>query len=327
MSILDEVSHVQAELLSYSPVQKQAGGNVHVLCPFHDENTPSCSVNLDRGAKVPVGTFYCYGCGEKGTWNKFATKTSLKQLKDYQHFNGDTGDTASKMKDRRSEVTGVQNLTIERLFNEVGNEVIPWPKEVPWRNYSGKLIRRIGGYCFNDKYRDELMLVFPVYINNRYRGGVRAFMDKQENGLSYLTLKGNWVASYGLLGYDYVMDRDLWGCKSLVLVEGPRDWLRLIKNKIPSCAMLGALLMDDKKMALLVSMGIKTLYVLPDNDHAGSSMAKRVKKFADAAGLRCKHLKLPREKDDKGKLIKLDPDNAPQSIINEIKKIAYKKGS
>jgi hypothetical protein len=45
------------------------GGRKHgmtraVRCPFHEERTPSCS--LDELA----GTFLCFGCGRKGTFTE-----------------------------------------------------------------------------------------------------------------------------------------------------------------------------------------------------------------------------------------------------------------
>ena len=322
-TVVDDLTHVLEELDSYGGRTKQIGSNVHVICPFHDERTPSCSVNLSREADVPIGAFYCFGCGTYGGWNKFAEKTGLKQVKKWQCFESDASGGAIRFSKKAIDLMGANNMSIQRLFDEIGNAVIPWPKDRKWRSYSGKLISRIGGYCFNDNQRDELMLVLPVYTNGRYRGGVRAFFEKQDNGLSYLTTKGDWVKSYGLLGYDYMLKKNLWGCKAIVLVEGPRDWLRLVKNKIPACGILGANMFDAKKLQLLIAFGIRKLFVLPDNDTAGKKMATTVEAFAKEAGIPCEYLKLPRKKGADGKVIKMDPDNAPDSIINEVKKLVY----
>ncbi|AGS82035.1 DNA primase [Pseudomonas phage PaBG] len=321
--IVDDLTHVLEELQEYGGRTKQMGSNVHVLCPFHGEKTPSCSINLSREADVPIGAFFCFGCGEKGAWNKFANQTGLKKLKKWQQFESNTDGGKLRFSKRQIELMGANNMSIQRLFDEVGNAVIPWPPERKWRSYSGKLISRIGGYCYNDDHRDELMLVFPVYTNGRYRGGVRAFFEKQDNGLSYLTTKGDWVKSYGLLGYDYMMKKDLWGCKSIVLVEGPRDWLRLVKNKIPSCGILGSNMFDAKKLQLLVALGIKKIFVMPDNDRAGKKMANLVKGFAKEFGIDCEYLKLPRPINEKGEVVKLDPDNCDQKIIDKVKELVY----
>ncbi len=53
--------------------------NFAVICPFHTEKTPSCSIN-------PIeGTFHCYGCGAQGfTGNadSLFTDTKLTDTKD-----------------------------------------------------------------------------------------------------------------------------------------------------------------------------------------------------------------------------------------------------
>ncbi|MNV20905.1 DNA primase [compost metagenome] len=322
--IMDDLTVVLEELDTYGGKTKQMSGAVHVQCPFHEENSPSCSINLSREQDVPIGTFYCFGCQQSGSWNKFAEKTGLKIVKKWQAFESDAAGQAARFRKKAIEMMGQNNLSIQRLFDEVGNAVIKWPKERAWRSYSGKLVHRVGGYCYDDRQRDELMLVLPVYTNGRYRGGVRAFFEKQKNGLSYLTTKGDWVKSYGLLGYDYMRKKDMYDAKALVLVEGPRDWLRLIKNKIPCMAILGSGMFDEKKMQLLIALGIRKLFVLPDNDTAGKSMALRVKRYSEEAGVPCQYLKLPKPIDKKtGKVIKIDPDNCDQAIIDEVKKLVF----
>ena len=48
---------------------RRAGRNYVGLCPFHDEKTPSFSVNAERGF------FHCFGCGVGGTVFDFVMKT------------------------------------------------------------------------------------------------------------------------------------------------------------------------------------------------------------------------------------------------------------
>ena len=51
-----------------------------IKCPFHDDDTPSCSISLGN-SKVPPGYFYCFGCGTKGAWNVLAEKIGAKKFK------------------------------------------------------------------------------------------------------------------------------------------------------------------------------------------------------------------------------------------------------
>jgi hypothetical protein len=44
----------------FFPGIKWRGRRATVLCPFHNERTPSCSIDRERN------TFHCFGCGKRG---------------------------------------------------------------------------------------------------------------------------------------------------------------------------------------------------------------------------------------------------------------------
>lgn len=58
------------ELISEYVTLKKAGRNYVGLCPFHNEKTPSFTVNRDKQM------FYCFGCGEGGQVFSFLMKAS-----------------------------------------------------------------------------------------------------------------------------------------------------------------------------------------------------------------------------------------------------------
>lgn len=316
----DAFSIVLEELEKVEGYKKRTNNGIVICCPFHDEKTPSCGINTSMDSKVPVGTWNCLGCGESGPWNKLAAKMDLRQIKDWQHFKGTSAGTLSRANKRKKDFENTNNHTKERLFEEVGNAVVPWPKEKEWRDYPGSMISRVEGYMYDDMGRDELMLVLPVYINGRYRGGVKALWEKPAKGPSYVNTNGDWILNYGLLGYDFIRKHDLFGCPAVVLVEGPRDWLRLVLNKIPACAILGSKMFSQKKLMLLMGLGIKKIYTLADNDSSGSGMVRIIEEHCKGQ-IDFEELKLPRKKDSDGKLIKCDPDSADQAIIDKVKKI------
>jgi hypothetical protein len=64
--------------------------SVFICCPFHGEKTPSCAVTVFSDRYLP-GSFHCFGCGEKGSWNKLAEKLGLK-------FRIDTSDLSAGMR-------------------------------------------------------------------------------------------------------------------------------------------------------------------------------------------------------------------------------------
>lgn len=323
MYMEDAFTILNEELDKIQGFTKQTQASMIICCPFHDEKTPSCSINISHEAKVPLGFFNCYGCGESGPWNYLAKKVGLREIKEWQNFTGTTAGDRGRVNRNRKNAEATNNRSINRLFEEVGGAVLPWPEKKEWRGYPGSMIKRVDGYMFNEgKKRDELMLVFPVYINGRYRGGVQAFWDKPAKGPSYLNTGGDWVANYGLLGYDFIRKHDLFGCDCVVLCEGPRDWLRLVMNKIPAIGILGSKMFGERKLMLLMGLGIKKVYTLTDNDTAGLGMARLVESFCENM-IEFEELKLPRKFDEEGNLIKLDPDDADQKIIDKVKAIAY----
>src|SRR5215213_677455 len=57
------------ELVAQKTDLRRSGTRWSGLCPFHDERTPSFSVNPD------TKLYYCFGCGEGGDVFKFVQQT------------------------------------------------------------------------------------------------------------------------------------------------------------------------------------------------------------------------------------------------------------
>ena len=101
----------------------------------------------------------------------------------------------------------------------------------------------------------------------------------------------------------------------LVLVEGPFDALRLIKEGIPAIAMLGAGNFSDEKRNLIASKA-SHIIILFDGDATGRKDAKIVKdEIQDYVPTL--NLKLPILK-DKDK--QLDPGNMSQKYVDILRK-------
>ncbi len=95
LSIVDVIS-------SYIQVE-QSGKNFKAKCPFHNEKTPSFFISTDRG------TYYCFGCGEKGDIFSFVEKFegidfmgSLKLLADKAGVTLESRNKNEKNDDKKS---------------------------------------------------------------------------------------------------------------------------------------------------------------------------------------------------------------------------------
>ena len=64
---LKQRNNIVSILSKYIHLEKK-GGKYWACCPFHNEKTPSFTVNEDEGF------FYCFGCKEAGDVIKFVQK-------------------------------------------------------------------------------------------------------------------------------------------------------------------------------------------------------------------------------------------------------------
>jgi DNA primase len=302
--------------------KKMAGSTLMIVCPFHEDGSPSCGVNLSSDSKMPLGFYNCFGCTAKGPWNNLAKKLGLTQFKEWEL--GFEGNSREHMSERK--LTDLFDPETKRIVTAMKTrEAIPWPLKMEWRGYTGKIIKKLGGMLYNDTRRDEMSLFFPIVVNNKFVGGVTALMEKPRKGPSYINSSGNWVNKYGLFGFALakkMMKKR--GHRALVVVEGPRDVIRLLINNIPGLAVLGVENFSSKKLLRIISITpkLETIYVMGDNDKAGNILYNKIKEMGEGL-INVKQLRLPREQDKEGKLIKMDPDDAPQSLIDQVKELVF----
>lgn len=312
----DAATIIREAIDSLDGSKKHQGASIYVPCPFHDETEPSCGVVVSEDHELPVGTFNCFGCGEHGGWNKFAERANLTTIKGWKFFEGSMSNILSR--EDEIKMLGTDTSVASKIKSKAS---MPWPKHLEWRGYKGILLNKLGAVSFNDKMTDEPMVVFPVIVNKRTRGAVRAFMHKKEGRSSYLTTEGSWIKTHGLFPFDYVKK----GIKKykydfIILVEGPRDALRLISLGLPALAVLGSNSLTEKKMLLVGSLlgDEGKIYVMSDSDRAGKQMYQTVKKLAYGIH-ETKRILMPNEKDSvTKKQKKYDPDNCPKWYMTRI---------
>lgn len=307
-------------LHQYPGGQKSTANSRFLCCAFHDDSTPSMSVFLGTDGPIPLGFFHCFGCGTKGRWNVLAKKMGLDKIQEWK-TNTQPSDSLIT-KEIEDKLLGSDTLTFKSVLRLMRcEEAIRWPTHLDWRGFDGSLIHAVGGHMINDDYNDDIALLFPVKIQGRVRGAVKAIRErKSKKQLAYITMKGDWVRDYGLFPYMYTQ-RILrkYRYDFVVLVEGPRDALRLISLGVPALAVLGATSMSDIKALLVSNLDVSNVYVMPDNDDGGDIMWATAKKFLKRAQTASvKRIKLPKLYDNAGKLIKIDPGNCSADLIDSV---------
>jgi 5S rRNA maturation endonuclease (ribonuclease M5) len=319
---IDNFDVIRDALHQYGGRQKPAGDWRMIQCPFPDHNDggPSCGVYMRRDGRAKLGFFNCLGCGKKGGWNTLAGVANLPTIQEWNNAEKSVGEVISKA-DEES-LLGDQSLTVRRVLKIMKcEEAQPWPENIPWRGFKGNLLRLVGGLIINDYYNDSIAALFPVRIAGKVRGAVKAVYEKKtKEQLGYITMSGEWVNSYGLFPFEFTKKLiDKYHYNFVILVEGPRDALRLLKLGIPALAVLGANTIGRTKALYISSLGVDTYYVMPDNDMGGTKLWKNLKEALGRKKCNVKQLKLPKEKGEDGKVIKMDPFNAPREVISNLK--------
>ena len=322
---IDAHGTILAELSSVRGYKKVAGDTLMCQCPFHEDKSPSCGIYTAVGMEIPLGFFNCFGCGEKGPWNKFAEKLGLQTIAGWQMIEGEGASLSARYRKNSEKMLGLDTKTFKSLMRSIGNvPYFPWSHKTEWRGYPGKLVKDCEGQYLVESWKedsDNLMCFFPVAIGKKYYGGIRAYMKKPSGGLSYVNTKGDWVKNYGLFPYNLTASMiSKYELKYVVLTEGPRDALRLISAGIPAMAILGGHNFTDTKLSLVTRLGLDVVFTMSDNDKAGRQMRKLIKGFCKNADVPFKALRLPEDLDEKERLIKMDPDDAPSSVIREVRK-------
>lgn len=306
-----------------------------ICCPWHSEKTPSGRVNHDSSGRG-AGNFKCYGCGKTAGWNELAATLGLERLAKHGF-----------PKDGSVPVTP-ENRFLTELFQEkkiaASQEEItlfdlsdPISKKLGisrrWRGYSVPFLETIGAKIafVEDTHRYYLWL--PVYIRKKLCGHILAATKKPTDKSipSYLNASGPWSLKKGLFPFDSAVAlMNQLGFKTLVIVEGPRDALRLISLGFPAVSMLGTHSWTDSKSRQLELSGVERVVVMTDGDDAGKKAAsflrtgKRpgaqeksitpLREFFKLKTVKLWELEVPEDHGED----KFDPGNLPEELLLEI---------
>lgn len=253
-------------------------------CPFHREQHPSMSINLDPyNRRSPIGGFFCFGCGashsKNGGWNGLARLWGMAETTGggqiTQHVKREL-DTAQFLEDDHG-------WTLEAIMEHYTiGFYTEWPADMKWRGVPGWLVRKIGGWlAFNEKWQEQ-MCVLPQFTNGDFTGTVEArckIIKKGKNKtlMKYINSPGSWAKDRALFPIQVVKGMlDQMEHRYVALVEGPRDAIRLIGCGIPALAILGTNNWSEAKRDLLLSLDVERVLFIFDNDKAGLKARKLI---------------------------------------------------
>lgn len=286
---------------------KSGTHNVFIRCPYHNDSTPSLGIATAENTRVPVGTWQCLGCGERGAWNKLATTLKLPLI------------SQQELKDSTFliDVPVAEGYrSISYFINEYGGGIgLKWRESENWRGIKGWLLRELGACRIYDQKSKQIRVLLPLSVNGSVKACIRAAVIKEESTPTYLNSDGQWGRKWGLFPFDYMVSMEAGFC---CIVEGPRDALRLIQNGIPAVAILGSQNWGVMKRKLLSHCG-KRLIILMDGDAAGDKAKQMLWDDFTENGVSVKVVDLSKVSKKLGKAV--DPATLPKSYLTRLKEV------
>ena len=287
------------------PLAKK-GQNYWGCCPFHNEKTPSFSVNEEKGF------YHCFGCAKHGDIFSFVMETEhLNFMQAMEELANMAGLKMPEKKQRPADVVEKEkrylqicedatNAYHEKLFTEDGAQALEYVRRrgftddmikkyrigyAPRKNFiankfgEGKKqeliatgLCRVGDYGLYDFFRDKLM--FPIF---NPRGQVVAFSGRSLDGSEpkYINTTDTDIfhKRQTIFGFNFARDA-IYRNNRTIIVEGQIDAIKMQTKGFPeTVAPLGTALTEDH-IAILCKSNRNIVFCF-DGDGAGYKAAER----------------------------------------------------
>lgn len=313
---------------------RKTGINYKGLCPFHNEKTPSFSVN----AKKQI--FYCFGCHKGGNAIKFLMEynnlsfiDSVKELAREYGVDLPSGDERGQEEQKKfEEYFDLTKATIhyfaENLTkNSANKRILEYLKnrninDTSIQNFGigygggvrGKLIEFYKKGGFDEKKAIELgflgvsdgkiyerfsgRLIFPIFSHHgREIGAGGRILEKRSDTGKYINSPESPIYNKSKVLYGLSHSKDEIRKEDFViLVEGYLDVISLYQHGIKNIAAVSGTALTDDQVKLLSSY-TKNFYLLFDSDAAGYKAAMRSIEIVMKHNLNLKIMTLPEGED------------------------------
>ena len=275
MTVIDP--YKLAELLDLKPVTHRAlrGNEFKVFCPFHNDNDPSMSINLEKEV------WQCFGaCHTGGTVTQLAAQrleVSNKEARQILTTAGIVSNTEHLIP-RGCRKPPPYDPNPHPPFDKSLPKGIPILQ--PYRNLQPKLLHKFGiYYCTDDTYfdgdfdennepkttkRHNRRVIIPIHNELGQLAGFQARATEEWHKPKYLFSHGTQAARL-LYNYHQVSQYEY-----LYVVEGVFGALHFISFNIPNVVALMGSNLARKKQELLAN---HKLIICLDNDDAGNRCA------------------------------------------------------
>jgi len=287
---------------------KKKGRNFFGLCPFHNEKTPSFSVNQDKQI------YKCFGCGAGGGVINFVMDvdnidfiTATKKLASMYNIEIEEDEKDKYTKDLKSQLLKINSLALnffqQNLNNNDGKKIkqylrnrnfnqstidafnlgysTPSPKalleNLQKNNLNANALKQSGLFYESDKgYFDRFRsrLIFPI---NDKTGKIIAFagriIDNNQNIAKYINSPETPIynKSKTFYGLDKASD-SIRKNKFVIIVEGYFDLMRLYQNGLNNVVAISGTSFTDQH-ASIIKQYTENIFIAFDGDNPGIKSA------------------------------------------------------
>jgi DNA primase len=275
-------------------------GNDHitVTCPVHNggrENKPAASIYIGDNSDIPMGFYNCFVCGSKGPFYKFVAECfdwSEDKAKEWLKINYGKQISAKTLLGGPIRLNKTQKTTF--VDTKDFDSYQSWCPYLAQRGISRATCTK-----FNVKYDPEnRQVVFPCYDEF---GHLVMFARRSIDSKTFFMDKN---VEKPLFGLDKILKN---GYTKAIICEGPFDCLTANEYGFPAMATLGSPSIEQIKK--LSNSGIRSLYIMFDNDEGGRKFTEFLKKHIDKKILTTV-VKIPNGKKDINDLTKDEFDLA-----------------
>lgn len=288
------------------------GGDIQINCCFKPSRRGNTKLGIKRSS--PIGVFYCWSCGAKGSWGSLCRRLGLEPLPgeviDSTHLAGIANLVHDAFQsDRPPQRNGGVPLDSDEWFGE-------------WRGLPETFLETIGSRMWFDGPPFNVdRIVWPVTINGDAVGATSAVMDPTV----VCDAKTRNLPGLDTKGLFFPFDHPLVENSSIiVLVEGQYDALRWLYHGIPAVSIFGTGNWvegeTEKKVSLLVGRGYKVVVLALDGDDEGYVTSRKMETELLRVGLSVRRIAFPKCPpglvDQWGRPMSCyDPGNVPDRFI------------
>lgn len=307
---------------------KNKGGRWWACCPFHNEKTPSFTVNPERGF------FHCFGCGKSGNAIQFVMELDKMTFPEACAYLAEkvklpvpenSGDADYEKKKALREKIYKMNRAMAAHYHAclMGEGGVSAREYLKNRGITERIVKTFGmgwapdawdtavtllekeGYTKSDMMAAGLVKVKDSRYFDMFRSRVIIpIIDARGQVIGFGgRILGDGVPKYlnspetpafykGRSLYNLNIVRKLKNLSRLILVEGYMDVIALHAAGVTECvATLGTALTKDQ--ARLIKKYVKSVYISYDGDEAGQKAALRALDVLSAEGLTCRVVTVP----------------------------------